>query len=230
MPQLKGNKPVVFLIDVDNTLLDNDRVADDLKRHLTRQVGTERQERYWTIFEDLRKELGYADYLGALQRYRVEHQHEPHLQEVSSFLIDYPFANRLYPGSLDTIEHLAKFGPTVILSDGDVVFQPRKVERSGLFEAVQGRVLIYIHKEQELSEVERLYPADHYVLVDDKIRILTAVKKIWGAHVTTVFPRQGHYAHASDVASYPPADVTVERIGDLVNHDPRTLFERGRAM
>ncbi len=220
----KRNSSVVFLLDVDNTLLDNDRVTDDLKRHLIMKVGPERQERYWSIFENLRKELGYADYLGALQRYRVEHQHEPHLIEVSSFLIDYPFANRLYPGSLDAIEHLAKFGPTVILSDGDVVFQPRKVWRSGLFEAVEGRVLIYIHKEQELSEVEQLYPADHYVLVDDKIRILTAVKKVWGDRVTTVFPRQGHYAHADDVASYPPADVTVERIGELAERDPRTLF------
>ncbi len=218
------NSPVVFLLDVDNTLLDNDRVTEDLKRHLVVKVGPVRQEHYWSIFENLRKELGYADYLGALQRYRVEHQHEPHLIEVSSFLIDYPFANRLYPGSLDAIEHLAKFGPTVILSDGDVVFQPRKVWRSGLFEAVEGRVLIYIHKEQELSEVERLYPADHYVLVDDKIRILTEVKKVWGERVTTVFPRQGHYAHADDVASYPPADVTVERIGELVERDPRTLF------
>jgi FMN phosphatase YigB (HAD superfamily) len=219
------NSPVVFLLDVDNTLLDNDRVTDDLKRHLIVKVGRERQERYWSIFEDLRKELGYADYLGALQRYRVEHQHEPHLIEVSSFLIDYPFANRLYPGSLDAIEHLAKAGPTVILSDGDVVFQPRKVWRSGLFEAVEGRVLIYIHKEQELKEVERLYPADHYVLVDDKLRILTAVKKIWGERVTTVFARQGHYAHADDVASYPPADVTLERIGELAERDPRTLFQ-----
>lgn len=222
----KHNSPVVFLLDVDNTLLDNDRVADDLKRHLISKVGMERQERYWSIFENLRKALGYADYLGALQRYRVEHPHEPHLIEVSSFLIDYPFANRLYPGSLDTIEHLSKFGPTVILSDGDVVFQPRKVWRSGLFEAVKGRVLIYIHKEQELSEVERLYPADHYVLVDDKIRILTAVKKTWGDRVTTVFPRQGHYAHSDEVANYPPADVTVERIGELLMHDPRTLFNR----
>ncbi len=225
-PSAKHKSPVVFLLDVDNTLLDNDRVTDDLKRHLIVKVGPERQERYWSIFEDLRKELGYADYLGALQRYRVEHQHEAHLTEVSSFLIDYPFANRIYPGSLDTIEHLSKLGPTVILSDGDVVFQPRKVWRSGLFEAVEGRVLIYIHKEQELGEVERLYPADRYVLIDDKIRILTAVKKIWGDRVTTVFPRQGHYAHADDVASYPPADLTIERIGELIDRDPRTLFAR----
>ena len=223
-PSSESPNPVVFLLDVDNTLLDNDRVSDDLKRHLTREVGAGPQERYWAIFEELRAELGYADYLGALQRYRVEHPHDTHLLEVSSYLIDYPFANRLYPGSLDATEHLATFGSTVILSDGDVVFQPRKINRSGLFEAVEGRVLIYIHKEQELEDVERRYPANHYVLVDDKVRILAAVKKTWGERVTTVFPRQGHYAHAADVASYPPADITVERIGDLVDYDLPTLL------
>lgn len=219
---------VVFLLDVDNTLLNNDRVTDDLKRHLTHQVGPERQERYWTIFEGLRQELGYADYLGALQRYRVEHQHEPNLIEVSSFLVDYPFANRIYPEALDVIEHVSKFGPSVILTDGDVVFQPRKVERSGLFEAVEGRVLIYIHKEKELDAVERAYPAERYVLVDDKIRILSAVKKIWGDRVTTVFPRQGHYAHDPDVVSYPPADVTIERIGELLDYDLPSLLDPAR--
>jgi len=220
----KSPSPVVFLLDVDNTLLDNDRVADDLRRHLTREVGAGPQERYWAIFEELRAELGYADYLGALQRYRVEHPHDTNLLEISSYLIDYPFANRLYPGSLDAIEHLAAFGPTVILSDGDVVFQPRKVSRSGLYEAVEGRGLIYIQQEQELEDVERCYPATHYVLVDDKVRILTAVKKAWGNRVTTVFPRQGHYAHAADVASYPSPDITVERIGELVGYDLPALL------
>ena len=215
---------VVFLLDVDNTLLDNDRVVADLKRHLMREVGADRAERYFEIFEQLRAELGYADYLGALQRYRIEHPRDPHLLEVSSFLVNYPFANRLFPGSLDVIEHLAAWGPTVILSDGDVVFQPRKVERSGLRDAVDGRVLIYIHKEQELDDVEIRYPAEHYVLVDDKIRILTAIKKIWGDRLTTIFPKQGHYAHAPDVASYPPADITIERVGDLVDYELRTLL------
>lgn len=223
-PSSKSPSPVVFLLDVDNTLLDNDRIAEDLRRHLTREVGAVPQQRYWAIFETLRQELGYADYLGALQRYRVEHPHDGHLFEVSSYLVDYPFANRLYPGSLDAVTHLAAFGPTVILSDGDVVFQPRKVSRSGLFEAFEGRVLIYIHKEQELEDVERRYPASHYVLVDDKIRILTAIKQTWGERVTTVFPRQGHYAHAADVASYPPADITLERIGDLIAYDLPALL------
>lgn len=216
--------PVVFLIDVDNTLLDNDRVSADLKRYLVREVGAQREERYWAIFEALRAELGYADYLGALQRYRVEHPRDPHLLAVSSFLVNYPFANRLFPGSLDTLEHLAAFGPTVILSDGDVVFQPRKIERAGLFDAVERRVLIYIHKEHELDDVERRFPASHYVLIDDKLRILTAVKAIWGPRLTTVFPRQGHYAHGPEIAKYPPADITIERIGDLVNFDLPALM------
>ncbi|TMA65493.1 MAG: HAD family hydrolase [Deltaproteobacteria bacterium] len=222
---MAARSPIVFLLDVDNTLIDNDRVAADLKRHLTREVGAERQERYWAIFEALRAELGYADYLGALQRYRVEHPRDPHLLAVSSFLVNYPFANRLYPESLDVIDHLAAWGPTVILSDGDVVFQPRKVECSGLFDAVEGRVLIYIHKERELDDVERRFPAEHYVLVDDKIRLLTACKKVWGERLTTVFPRQGHYAHAADVATYPPADITIARIGELLRYD-RSAFGR----
>ncbi|MGH2416650.1 MAG: HAD family hydrolase, partial [Microcystaceae cyanobacterium] len=205
---------VVFLLDVDNTLLDNDRVEIDLRRHLDSAFGTERQQRYWAIFEELRAELGYADYLGALQRYRVEHLRDPHLIQISTYLVNYPFANRLFPGSLDVIEQLQTWGSTVILSDGDVVFQPRKIERSGLFDAVEGHVLIYIHKEQHLDDVEQLYPAQHYVLVDDKLRILEAVKKIWGKRLTTVFPRQGHYANDPKVTTqYPPADITVDRIG-----------------
>lgn len=220
---------IVFLFDVDNTLLDNDKVSDDLRRHLTREVGAERQERYWAIFEELRQQLGYADYLGALQRYRVENPHDSHLLAVSYYLIDYPFANRLFPGSIDAVEHTAAMGTPVILSDGDVVFQPRKVRRSGLFEAFEGRALIYIHKEQELGEVEKLYPARHYVLIDDKVRILTAVKKIWGERVTTVFPRQGHYAHAADVAKFPRPDVAIERIGDLIGYDLDALLKAGPA-
>ena len=217
--------PVVFLFDVDNTLLDNDRVTADLKRHLEREVGPERAHHYWAIFEQLRAELGYADYLGALQRYRSEHQHDPRLLGVSRFLIDYPFANRLYPNSLDVLERVKQWGPVVILSDGDVVFQPRKVDRSGIFEAVGGNVLIYIHKEHELTDVEQRFPAEHYVLVDDKLRILAAVKNSWGGRVTTVFPRQGHYAFDPKIiASQPPADVTIERIGDLLRYDLNTLL------
>ena len=211
---------IVFLFDVDNTLLDNDRVTADLKRHLQREVGPERAQHYWAIFEQLRAELGYADYLGALQRYRTEYPRDPRLLIVSKFLVNYPFANRLYPNSLDVIDHVKQWGPVVILSDGDVVFQPRKVERSGLFEAVDGNVLIYVHKEQELDDVEKRYPAEHYVMVDDKLRILAAMKKIWSERLTTVFPRQGHYAlDPKVIATHPPADITVERIGELVNYD-----------
>jgi FMN phosphatase YigB (HAD superfamily) len=211
---------VVFLLDVDNTLVDNDRVALDLKRQLERAFGAKRQERYWAIFEELRSELGYADYLGALQRYRVENILDTNLLSISTYLVDYPFANRLFPRSLDIIDRFKEWGPAVILSDGDVVFQPRKIERSGLFDAVEGNVLIYIHKEKQLDDVEKRYPADHYVLVDDKLRILTEVKKVWGDKVTTVFPRQGHYAHDEKaIAPYPAADITVEDIGDLLHYD-----------
>jgi FMN phosphatase YigB (HAD superfamily) len=221
---------VVFLFDCDNTLLDNDHVLVDLRAHMMQAFGAENSARYWEIFEDLRAELGYADYLGALQRYRVEHARDTHLLLMSSFLIDYPFANRLYPGALDAIRHLAKWGPTVILSDGDVVFQPRKIARSGLWEEVDGRVLIYIHKEQMLDQVMACYPARHYVMVDDKLRILTAMKKAWGAALTTVFPRQGHYAFdPKEISSNPPADVTIERIGELADIDVDALLMKRKA-
>jgi len=209
---------VVFLLDVDNTLLDNDSVAADLRRHLTEAFGEEREERYWAFFEELRSELGYADYLGALQRFRLAYPHETGLIQMSTWLIDYPFPERLYPGSLEVIAHLGKMGLPVVLTDGDVVFQPRKIARSGIHAAVEGHVLLYVHKEEELDEVERRYPAEHYVLVDDKLRILSAVKEAWGERVTTVFPRQGHYALDPEVLSrYPPADISVDRIGDLTS-------------
>lgn len=215
---------VVSLVDIDNTLLDNDAVTADLRRHLTSEVGRDRQQRYWEIFEELRAELGYADYLGALQRYRLEHPRDSHLLALSSFLIDYPFANRLFPGSLDAIEHLKHWGPVVVLSDGDVVFQPRKIHRSGIFEAVDGNILIYIHKEMELDDVEQRYPAKHYVLVDDKPRLLDVIKRAWGTRVTTVFPRQGHYALDPDAfAKYTLPDLTVQRVGELVDYDLKTL-------
>ncbi len=213
-----AEKRIVFLFDVDNTLLDNDRVSADMRKSLDREVGPERSKRYWEIFEGLRLELGYADYLGALQRYRMENPRESHVLAVSTFLVNYPFANRLFPGSLDAVDRVREHGLPVILTDGDVVFQPRKIHRSGLFDCFEGQLLIYVHKEKELDDVERRYPADHYVLVDDKVRILAAVKKAWGDRVTTVFPRQGHYAlDAAEVAKYAAPDVTIERIGELVD-------------
>jgi FMN phosphatase YigB (HAD superfamily) len=212
--------PIVFLVDVDNTLVDNDGIQQDLKDHLERTYGLAARERYWKILEDLFVELGYRDYIGALQRFRVEHPREVELLSMSSFLMDYPFADRLYPHALEVLKRLRSLAPTVILSDGDVVFQPRKVEHAGLSEAVDGQVLIYIHKEESLDDVERRYPAEHYVLVDDKLRILSAIKQVWGERVTTVFPRQGQYAHdAKVISALPPADVTIERIRDLLNYD-----------
>jgi FMN phosphatase YigB (HAD superfamily) len=210
---------VVFLFDVDNTLVDNDRVAADLQRHLASEIGAEGSQEYWRIFEQLRTELGYADYLGALQRYRAKHPRAPNLLCVSDFFINYPFDERLFPDAVKVIEYVQQWGPAVILSDGDVVFQPLKISRSGLTNAVSGRVLIYVHKEQELDDVEKRYPAENYVLVDDKLRILAAVKKIWGSRVTTIFVRQGHYAADPKIlASYPPADINIGRIGDLLQY------------
>ena len=217
-------KDVVFLLDVDNTLLNNDAVEHDLLQHLAANFGAENRDRYVAIFENLREELGYADYLGALQRYRLTDQCDPNVLMMSSYLVDYPFANRLYPASLDAIAHLDTRGQSVILSDGDVVFQPRKVQRSGLWEAVAGRVLIYIHKEQMLADVERHYAAHHYVMVDDKVRILAAMKAIWQDRLTTVFVRQGHYAlDKHTVSQYPAADITIERIGELADLDLNLL-------
>jgi len=219
---------IVFLFDVDNTLLDNDRVTADLRRHLDTEVGPDRARHYWETFEQLRTELGYADYLGALQRYRLRYPHDTRLLEVSRFLIDYPFANRLFPGSIDAVGYAQQTGPAVALSDGDVVFQPHKVYRSGLYEAFEGRALIYVHKEQELDYIEELYPAEHYVVLDDKLRILTAIKEVWQSRVTTVFVRQGHYAHDQQaIAKYAPADVTIERIGEFVGFDVRARRSLG---
>jgi FMN phosphatase YigB (HAD superfamily) len=222
--------PLVFLVDVDNTLVDNDGIQQDLKDHLEQTYGVAARDRYWRILEDLMVELGYRDYIGALQNFRVEHPREIELLAMSSYLMDYPFAERVYPNALAVLKRLRSLAPTVILSDGDVVFQPRKVERAGLARVADGDVLIYIHKEEALEDVERRFPAEHYVLVDDKLRILDAVKQVWGERVTTVFPRQGQYAHDTKVLSaLPPADVTIERIGDLLDFDlarlsrPRSL-------
>jgi FMN phosphatase YigB (HAD superfamily) len=210
---------LVFLFDVDNTLLDNDRVQADLASYLTEAYGADACTLYWDIFEQLRRELGYADYLGALERFRLEKMHDPRVLRMSSWLVDYPFADRLYSGALHVVSHVQQWGPTVILSDGDAVFQPRKVVRSGLWAAFEDRVLIYVHKEQELAEVERLYPAKQYVMIDDKLRILNAVKQVWGERVTTVFPRQGHYARDPKfLAGCQPADIQLDHLRDLTNY------------
>lgn len=219
---------VVTLFDVDNTLLDNDRVVADLMRYMDRELGHERQQDYWTIFDALRAELGYADYLGALQRYRARHPRDSHVLTVSQFLVNYPFANRLFPESLDVVERARASGPAVIVSDGDVVFQPRKIERSGLKEAVDRNILIYVHKERELDDVEQRYPAERYVMVDDKLWLLHAIKRHWGERVTTVWPKQGHYVNDARVTTLPPPDVTLARIGELLAWTPEQLSQAGR--
>jgi hypothetical protein len=221
---------VVFLLDVDNTLLDNDRIIEDLNGHLTGAFGADRQKRYWAIFEKLRGELGYADYLGALQRYRAENPHDPQIVQMSFFLLDYSFTHRLFQGAMEVIERLRAWGPTIIVSDGDAVFQPWKIRRSGLHDAVDGHVLIYIHKEQQLDDVERRYPARQYVLMDDKPRILAAAKNEWGSRLATVQPRQGRYAHDPQaLATYPSADIAVEGIGDVLRYDLAALLTAGRS-
>jgi FMN phosphatase YigB (HAD superfamily) len=221
---VKSPDRIVFLFDVDNTLLDNDAVITDVSAHLECQVGAERERAYWAIFERLRSELGYADYLGALQRYRAAYPHDPGTLAASRFLMNYPFASRLFPGALDAVEQVRRWGTPVLLTDGDVVFQPRKIDRSGLASAFHERVLIYVHKETELADVEAHYPADHYVMVDDKLRILDAMKKIWGGRVTTVFVRQGHYAlDPALCAAYPPPDLAVDRISEIADY-PRERF------
>lgn len=216
--------PIVFLVDVDNTLLDNDRIQADLDVHIRVEYGTTARNRYWEIFETIRSEVGYADYLGALDQYRREDTHDPRILRFVNWLADYPFADRLYRGALDAVKHVQQWAPTVILSDGDAVFQPRKVERSGLWRAFDGNVLIYIHKEEELDNVELLYPAHRYVMIDDKLRILDSMKKIWGDRLTTVFAQQGHYAADPEIlAQYPHGDRQLASIGDLVRFDPAEL-------
>jgi FMN phosphatase YigB (HAD superfamily) len=217
----------VFLFDVDNTLLDNDRIQADLGQHLAENYGAEVRDRFWAIFEQLRAELGYADYLGALERYRLEAMHHPKVLRIANWLVDYPFHQRLYPRAIEVVKWVQSVGAAAILSDGDAVFQPRKVEKSGLWPVFGDNVLIYVHKELELADVETHFPARHYVLIDDKLRILHAVKRVWGDRVTTVFPRQGHYAaDAKTLSEFPPADITIDHIGDLLDYDLAALTER----
>ncbi|GMV50589.1 HAD family hydrolase [Nitrospirales bacterium NOB] len=219
------NREVVFLLDVDNTVLDADRVTVDLGRYLEQVVGPDRQQRYWHLFKQLRDEVGYADYLGALQRYRTEYPHDPQVRLVSRFLLNYPFAKALFPHALTVVNHLQQRGLVVLVSDGDAVFQPHKIDRAGLCDAVGGQVLIYVHKEQELDDIEARYPAEHYVMIDDKLRILSAVKQVWGARVTTVFSQQGHYARAVHARQpYPAADLALERISDVLQEDLDRLW------
>ena len=215
----------VFLLDVDNTLLDNDRFTADLGDRLESSFGADERARYWDIFAQRRASLGLADYLGSLQEFRAGLDDDPKLLDMSQFLLEYPFAGRLFPNALEAIAHLRKLGMPVVLSDGDIVFQPRKVKRSGIWDAVEGRVMIYVHKEKVLDHMQRRYPAKHYVMVDDKANLLAAMKRVLGTRLTTVFVRQGHYAVSPESKSAAPApDLVIGRIGDLLNHNP-TDFE-----
>jgi FMN phosphatase YigB (HAD superfamily) len=211
---------MVFLFDVDNTLLDNDRVHDDLDTYLVRVFGAESAQAYWAIYDDLRDRLGYADYLGAIQRFRLECGDEIRAQDLAAFMLEYDFAARLYPGALDGIRHLSRFGPCVVLSDGDVVLQPRKISVSGIADAVVGRVLIYVHKERMLEDVARRFPARHYVAIEDKLRVLDGMKQQWRDRLTTVFVRQGHYANDPDARTkYPPAQIRLTDVRELCDLD-----------
>ncbi len=228
---MKAAHRLVSLLDVDDTLYNNDQAEADLKRHLQHMFGAAARDRYWAIYEQLRAEEGYADYLGALERFRLEMLHDPRVLSLSAYLLAYPSRRCLYPGALAAIRHLQRWGMAVILSDGDAVYQPHKVMQSGLQDAVHGHTLIFVHKEQQLADVERTYPAEHYILVDDKLRILAAIKHVWGQRVTTVHPRQGHYARDPRAAAgYPPADVTIDRIGDLASYDLHTLLTAAKGM
>jgi beta-phosphoglucomutase-like phosphatase (HAD superfamily) len=224
---MPNHPPVVYLLDVDNTLLDSDRVIDDWRRQVSNEFCEDDQKRYWRVVEDLQKQLGYDDYLGALQQHRCEKPRDSHVLKLSLYLLNYPFAERLFPQALDVIAALKKHGAVTIVSDGDIVFQPRKIEASGLFAAVEGRVLVYIHKESDLHDVERHFPADHYVMIEDKPRVLTAAKRLWRDRVTTIFVRQGRHANdPQNVKPYPEPDLTLEQIGELLNPNYGPLFDQ----
>jgi len=220
---------MVFLLDVDNTLLDNDRFGADLGARLEQSFGAAERDRYWALYSALRESLSYADYLGALQQFRVGQEDHPDLLRMSSFILDYPFADCLYPRALNAILHLSTLGLPVILSDGDVVFQPRKIQRSGLWDAVGGRVVIDVHKERSIDAMRRRYSAQHYVMIDDKAALLAAMKRELGDKLTTVFVRQGHYAAQLARMPDPPPDITIDHVGDLIDVDVEQWVASGQA-
>jgi FMN phosphatase YigB (HAD superfamily) len=211
---------LVFLLDVDNTLINNDQVKEDFNAHLEVELGPKLTERFWDIYEQARKERGVVDIPLSLQRLReatpLSELDEQTFHHVQSIFDNYPFFNALYPHTLETLQHLRTMGLTVIVSDGDQLFQPEKIFRSDLAETVEGRVLIYTHKQQHLEEILQKYPADHYVMIDDKPDILVDSKAIMGKRLTTVFVKQGHYA--KQVPDNFTPDISVLHIGDLRNY------------
>jgi FMN phosphatase YigB (HAD superfamily) len=211
---------IVFLFDVDNTLLDNDAISADLDAHVANAFGDAGRKLYREIYEALRDRVGYADYLGAIQQFRVRCGDEVRAQDLGAYLLEYPFADRLYPRALEAIAHVSRFGTAIVLSDGDAVLQPRKISASGIADAVDGRVLVYVHKETMLADVERRFPARRYVIVEDKLRVIQALKEHWRERLTTVFVRQGHYANGLEIAArYPAAQIALDGIGDLLTLD-----------
>lgn len=213
---LPASDQIVFLLDVDSTLIESDRFAADLSARLEEGFGEAGRRRYWTLYSQRRERLGYADYLGALQDFRTVIDDSPALLHLSGFMLDYPFAERLYPQALAAIAHLATMGTPVLVSDGDMVLQPRKIQRTGLWNAVEGRVMICLHKDLQIDRILQRFPAAHYVMVDDKPLLLAAFKRQLGKRLTTVFVRQGHYAMESELLVIAPApDIHIRQIGDL---------------
>jgi len=221
---------LVFWLDVDNTLVANDDVKDDLDMHLQVEVGPQLAERFWALYEEVRKEESLVDIPLALDRFReqtsIAEMDDLTYQHVRSIFNNYPFPKALYPYALETVQHLNTLGTTVIVSDGDPIFQSEKILSSNLAEAVEGRVLLYIHKQEHIQETMKAYPGDHYVAVDDKPDILLDTKNLLGDRVTIVFVRQGKYA--KQLPEHFSADITVDHIGDLRTYSAGQFLETAK--
>jgi FMN phosphatase YigB (HAD superfamily) len=228
---LKPTNPLVVLLDVDNTLLDNDRFAVDLSAYLLKQFGADGRDRYWRLFAQRRDDLGYADYLGAVQAFRGGYDDDRDRLGLSAFVLDYPFAERLYPRALEVLAHLRACAPTVIFTEGDLVFQPRKLRSAGIWDAAGGQAIVCLHKTFALTLLHRRYPAAHYFMIDDKPALLAAMKRLLGTALTTVLVHQGQYARESSAgfqerrvpplpSTRPRPDLEIERIADLLGRDP----------
>jgi len=210
--------PVFFLVDVDNTLFDNDRFAVELSAHLEKSFNVAERERYWSLHKKRWAEFGISDYLGTMQQFRQGLQNDPSLLQMSSFLLDFPFGDLLYPHALEVVKHMRSLGPASALSDGDMVFQPRKLQHSGIFDAFHGNALIYEHKQHELDLLQQRFPAQRYVMIDDKPNILADMKKVLGDRLTTVFVRQGRYAADASPELRSAPDMKIDAIADLLRY------------
>lgn len=211
--------PVAFLFDVDNTLLDNDRVRAELAETIERIVGPERGEAFWESYEQVRRDRDYVDYPNTIARFGRAFPDEVGYPDVADAILGYPYRAAVFPGAHDVLRQAQRVGPVAILTDGDPVYQPAKVARAGLTEAIDGPVLVFDHKEQHLAEVERRVPAERYVMVDDKPRILAAMSDRLGERMSTLHVCQGRYAHAAEHDEFPDADRTVDAIAELLDVD-----------